>query len=189
MGGRGPLQRRSGSGSAELRDRSPTAQRHRRPAHGTCAAAVPRRRAGPDASHAGLQRALPARVRPRRHLDPERGREAPRHGRKDPSGPRPRGLRGARVGVAPRVRRQDHVPVPAHRRVAGLPARALHDGRRVRPSRDAVLRPPVPQGVDLPRQSDHQLVPFPPDVALGPRARARGRRRRSHLRSLSARRR
>ena len=58
-------------------------------------------------------------------------------------GSRPRGVRGARLGVAARVRRQDHDPVPAHRRVDGLPARALHDGRRLRPRGDALLRPPL----------------------------------------------
>ena len=47
----------------------------------------------------------------------------------------PRGVRGARLGVAARVRRQDHVPVPADRRLARLPPRALHDGRRATSAR------------------------------------------------------
>ena len=45
------------------------------------------------------------------------------------------------------------------------------------------------QGLDLPREPDRQLVPVPPDVALRPRARARGGRRRAHVRPLPARRR
>src|SRR5215217_7094374 len=86
--------------------------------------------------------------------------------------PRTRRLRGARLGVVARVRRQDHVPVPPHRRPARLPPRALHDGRGVRARGHALLRPPLPQGVDLPREPDHQLVPVPPHVALRPRADA-----------------
>ena len=69
----------------------------------------------------------------------------------------------AHLGVARGVRRQDHAPVPAHGRLARLPARALHDGPGyVR----AVMRFFVhlyEQGLDLPRQPDHQLVPVPPD--------------------------
>ena len=42
---------------------------------------------------------------------------------------------------------------------------------------DAVLRAPLPPRLDLPREPDHQLVPVPRDVALRPRARARGHRR------------
>ena len=45
------------------------------------------------------------------------------------------------------------------------------------------------QGLDLPRQPDHQLVPVPPDVALRPRARARGRRRHADDDPVPARRR
>ena len=52
---------------------------------------------------------------------------------------------------------------------------------------DALLRPPVGEGLDLPRQPDRQLVPVPPDVAVGPRARARGGRRRADVRPLPAR--
>ena len=45
------------------------------------------------------------------------------------------------------------------------------------------------QGLDLPGEPDHQLVPVPRDVALGPRARARGGRRRADVHPLSVRRR
>ena len=73
---------------------------------------------------AGLQHALPARLRPRRHLDAERGREAARccEGTSRQELGRER-VRGARLGVAARVRRQDPRPVPADGRVARLPAR------------------------------------------------------------------
>ena len=57
----------------------------------------------------------------------------------------------------------------------------------LRPRRDALLRAPVPQGLDLPREPDHQLVPVPRDVALGSRGRARRGRRRAHVRPLSVR--
>ena len=43
------------------------------------------------------------------------------------------------------------------------------------------------QGMDLPRQPDHQLVPVSPDVALGSRARGRRGRRHAHDDPLSAR--
>ena len=45
------------------------------------------------------------------------------------------------------------------------------------------------KGLDLPRQPDHQLVPVPRDVALGPRGRARRDGRHAHLRPLPVRRR
>ena len=92
------------------------------------------------------------------------------------------------MGVAARVRRQDHGAVPAHRRVARLPPRAVHDGRGLRASGDALLRPPVEQGLDLPRQPDRQLVPVPSDVAVRPRGGARRRGRCAHVRPLSVRR-
>ena len=81
------------------------------------------------------------------------------------------------MGVVARVRRQDPRPVPAHGRVARLPADAFHDGRRLHPRGDAVLRASVRPRLDLSGQSDHQLVPLPPNVALGSRAHARRRRR------------
>ena len=55
--------------------------------------------------------------------------------------------------------------------------------------RDAVLRPRLGQGLDLPREPDHQLVPVPPHVAVGSRARASRGRRRAHVRALPVRRR
>ena len=149
---------------------------------------VARRHDRSDAADAGLQRPLPAGLRPRRHLDPERGREAPRGRGEDAPGSRPRSVRGARLGVAARVRRQDHGAVPAHRRVARLPPRAVHDGRGLRARGDALLRPPVEQGLDLPRQPNRQLVPVPSDLAVRSRGGTRRRGRRAHLRPLSVRR-
>ena len=54
---------------------------------------------------------------------------------------------------------------------------------------DALLRASVREGLDLPREPDHQLVPVPPDVALRSRGCAQGGGRRADVRALSARRR
>ena len=95
--------------------------------------------------NAGVQRALPARVRPRGHLDAERRGEGARTERAVASRARPGGVRGARLGVAASLRRHDHEPVPAHGRVDGLPPRAVHDGRRLRARGAPVLRPSLEQ--------------------------------------------
>ena len=130
----------------------------------------------PGYDHAGIstQNVVEKHAARRRHVAP---------------GARPRGVRGARLGVAARVRRQDPRPVPAHGRVARLPAHALHDGRRLHPRGDALLRAPLRQRLDLPREPDHQLVPVPRDVALRPRADPRRRRRHALDDPLPARRR
>ena len=47
------------------------------------------------------------------------------------------------MGVARADRPHDHEPVPAARRLARLLARAVHDGRRLRPRRHGVLRAAV----------------------------------------------
>ena len=86
-------------------------------------------------------------------------------------------LRRVRPGVARALRRHDHEPVPAARRLARLPAHALHDGRGLLPRGHALVRPPLRARLDLPREPDRQLVPARQDGALGPRGRARGRRR------------
>ena len=93
------------------------------------------------------------------------------------------------MGLAAPVRPHDHGAVQAFGRLDGLPARALHDGRPVRARGHALLRAPLPPGMDLPVEPDHQLVPVPRDVALRSRARARGDGRRPDLRALSLRRR
>ena len=180
------LQRRARSDADAVRRLPPAAQRDRPPAHRPRAQPLRRRLAHPLEADAGLQHALPARLRPCRHLDPERGRAcADRRGHVAP-GDRPRRVRGARLGLAARVRRQDPRRLPPHRRVARLPPLAVHDGRRLHPRGDAVLRAPLPARLDLPREPHHQLVPVPRDVALRPRARARGRRRHALDDPLSA---
>ena len=63
--------------------------------------------------------------------------------------------------------------------------RALHHGRRLRRRGDDVLRPALGAGLDLPRQQDRQLVPVPPDGALGSRGRARRAGRRALLRGAT----
>ncbi len=187
MGGRGSLQRRARPLAPAVRRRAPAAQRDRRAAHRACAAARDRRHRDPHEEDAGLQHALPAGLRPRRYRDAERRRECAAQRRDLAPGDRPRGVRGARVGVAARVRRQDPEPVPPHGRIARLPADAIHDGRRLHPRGDAVLRPSLPPRLDLPRQPDHQLVPAPRDVPVGSRAGAPGRGRHAHDDPVSAR--
>ena len=91
----------------------------------------------------GLQHALPARLRPRRPLDLGVDRAAAGEGGQDPARARPRRLRRLRPGVARALRRHDHEPVPAARRVARLPADALHDGRGLLPRRHPLVRPPL----------------------------------------------
>ena len=186
LGGGGPLRRGRGRPAADVRHRLPAAERHRRAAHGPRAPARARRLARPLAADAGLQLPLPAGVRPRGHLDAERRREGAGQGRAVAPRPRPRGVRGAGLGVATALRADDHDAVPAHGRVDGLPARALHDGRRLRPRGAEVLRPPLAARLALPRLPHRQLVPVPPQLALRSRARPRRGGRRARLRPLSA---
>ena len=162
-------------------DRAPAAQRDRRAAPRACAAA---RRSRDTIIRMKRMQGFNVLFQPATTTPASRPRTSSRSalapGRNDAPRARSRGVRGARLGVAARVRRQDHDAVPPHRRLARLPPHALHDGRRVRPRGDAVLRAPLGQGLDLPREPDHQLVPVPPDLALRSRARARGRRRHAH---------
>jgi len=74
--------------------------------------------------------------------------------------------------------------VPTARLLARLRARALHDGRRLRPRRDALLRAPVRARLDVPRQPDHQLVHRLQDVDLRSRGGVLRRRRRLDVRAL-----
>ena len=174
----------------ELRDRASAAERHRRPAPRPRAPAVARRHDRPDAPDAGLQRALPAGLRPRRHLDAERGREAARQRRA--SRGRTSAARRSSSSLWEWLREYGGKIMFQFRRIG-----ASLDYRRERFTMDeayvrAVMRFFVhlwDRGLDLPREPDHQLVPVPPDVALRPRARARGRRRRAHVRPLPVRRR
>src|SRR5207247_9587141 len=128
--------------------------------------ALARGRLGALAPNARLQHALPARLRPRRNLDVGGDRPRAHEGREDTAGPRARRLRRLRPGVAEALRRDDHEPVPASRRLTRLPAGALHDGPGLLRGGDALVRAPLPQGLDLPRQPDRELVPEGPDGTL-----------------------
>ena len=136
-----------------------------------------------------LRHALAAGLRPRRHRDPERRREAAREGGDVAEGARPRGVRRARLAPPRGDRPHDHGPVPQPRRLARLQPRALHDGRRLRRGGDALLRPPLGPRLDLPGRADRQLVPVPRDGDLRPRGRARRHGRHAHVRALPVRRR
>ena len=135
-----------GSGRETFVDRAPAAERDRGAAHGARAD----RSRSQDAlvrwhrmrgfetafltgfDHAGIstQNAVEKHLAGQGKTRQELGRET---------------VRGAGLGLAPRVRRHDHGAVPAHGRLDGLPARALHDGRRVHPRGDALLRAPARQ--------------------------------------------
>ena len=188
LGGGGPLPRRRGQAPRrDVRHLRAAAERDRRAAHGPRAERLDPGPADPLAPDAGLRHALAARLRPRRHRDAERRREAARRGGDLAQGARPRGVRGARLGAPRRHRQDDHGPVPQARRLARLRARALHDGRRLHRGGDALLRPPLGSRLDLPRQPDRQLVPVPRDGDLGPRGRARRHGRHADLRALPVR--
>ena len=101
----------------------------------------------------------------------------------DAPGARPRGVRRARLGVA---RRAPAATIMGQFRRLG----ASLDYERERFTMDdayvargdALLRPPLGRGLDLPREPDRQLVPVPPDGDLRPRGRARRDGRHAHLR-------
>ena len=139
----------------------------------------------PLAPDARLRHALAAGLRPRRHRDAERRRESSSIG----GGHRRARTSGARRSSSARgtgSRRPGRTIMGQFRRlgcVARLLARAVHDGRRLRPRGDDVLRPAVGSRVDLPREPDRELVPVPPDRDLRPRGRARGDGRHAVLRS------
>ena len=130
---------KAGAGRAarrDVRDLRAAAERHRRAAHGPRAERLDPGRADPLPPHARLRHALAAGLRPRRHLDAERRREAAdRRGHVAP-GDRPRRVPRAHVGLARDDGPHDHGPVPPARLLARLLARAVHDGRRLRRRRD-----------------------------------------------------
>ena len=96
----------------DVRDLRAAAERDRRAAHGACAERLDPGSPDPLAPDAGLRHALAAGVRPRRHLDPERRREAARPRGQLAQGDRPRGLRRACLASPGRDRAHDHGPVP-----------------------------------------------------------------------------
>ena len=80
-------------------------------------------------------REVDLRHRPRGHRHPGQGRAGAGGRGQDQGGPRARGLRRAGVGVARGARLGDHRAVQAHRGLARLLRRALHDGRGLRARR------------------------------------------------------
>ena len=103
---------------------------------------------------------VPARLRPRGHLDAVGGREGARGGGALAAGARARAVRRAGLGLAPPLRADDHDPVPAHRRVDGLPPRADDDGRGLHARRHAPLRAPLGARLALPRRPDLNWCPY-----------------------------
>ena len=177
VGGRRRVRRRPVLRPAAVHDRRAAAQRDRRAAHGARAERRDPGHADPAARHAGLRDAVDLRHRPRRHRHPERGGEGAAEGRAVAPRPGTRGLRGARLGVASRVRRRDHPAVQAAGLRARLRQRAVHDGRPVRPRGARGVRRPLRQGLHLPGQPDRQLVPQLRVRHLRPRGALRARRR------------
>ena len=110
----------------ELLDRGPAAERHGRAAHGPRAERLGPGHADPLQPDARQAHEVDARHRPRRDRHAAPGREAARQRGDEPRGARPRGVHRARLAVARAVRRHDHRPVPAARRVARLRRGALH---------------------------------------------------------------
>ncbi len=106
------------------------AERDRHPAHGPRVPADDHGRADPLPPHARLAHAVAGRHRSRRHRDAEDRREPARRARQDAPRSGPREVRRARVGMEGGIRLDDHAPDAPPRRVGGLVARALHDGRR-----------------------------------------------------------
>ena len=93
---------------AALLHRHPAAQRHRQAAHGPRPERLDPGRAHALPPHAGRERLLAGGHRPRRHRHAERGGEDAARGGPHQGRPGARGVRRARVGVAPRVRRHHH---------------------------------------------------------------------------------
>ena len=136
-----------------------------------------RGRAHPPQADAGLQHALDARHRSRRHRDAGR-RRAP--------------AQGARASRAHDLGREAFVErvwkwkareggrileqLRVHGRLVRLVARALHDGRGPLARRARGVRAPLRGGAHLPRDAAHQLVRRVPDGAERPRGRERGER-------------
>ena len=101
----------------------PAAERHRRPPPRPRPPALARRRARALAADAGLNVLFQpgydhAGISTQNAVEKHLASEGTTRQRA-----RARGVRRARLGVAARVRRQDHVPVPADRRLDRLPAR------------------------------------------------------------------
>ena len=175
------------SGQA-LFGRHPAAQRDGHPPHGPRPQRHDPGRPRPLAPHARRRHALGPRHRPRRHRHAERRREGAPQGGQAPPGPRPRGLRRARLGVEEAVRRHDREAAPRPRLLLRLVARALHDGRGPLARRRRGLHGDVREGPRLPRQLHRELVPALRHRPRGRRDRARAQPRPPLVRALPRRR-
>ena len=180
---------RAGRSRRALRDCGAATEHHRVAAHGPRAQRLDAGRAHPAAPDAGPQGALDLRHRPRGHRDAERRGAHARAHEPDTRGARARGVRAARLELARGVGRDDHRSVQAARLLAGLRARALHDGSRVRARRGRSVRRAAQARLPLPRQPDDQLVHGLRHGDLRSRGRAPRGRRHDVLRGLPARRR
>ena len=147
LGVRRALQRRSRPVARALRGRPSAAERDRRAAHGPRPAARARRTRSSAGTGCGASTSLfqpgydHAGISTQNVVEKELAAEGLTRQRA-----RPRGLRASASGTGCGVRRDDHGPVPPDRRLARLPARALHDGRRVRARGHALLRAPLRTG-------------------------------------------
>jgi valyl-tRNA synthetase len=128
-----------------VHDRHPAAQRHRRAAHGARAQQHAAGRAHPLAAHAGLQRPVDARHRPRRHRHAGGGRAALRRGEEDPPRPRPRGAGQAHLAVEGQYEKRILGQLKQLGCKLRLAAHALHARRGLRPGRARDLLQAVPR--------------------------------------------
>ena len=137
----------------------------------------------------GRAGALASRHRPRRHRDPERGREAARQGRPDPVRPRPRGFVERVWELRAGDRRRHPGAAPGHRLLSATGRAPTSRWMKISPARCAKSSSGCTRRADLPRPLHHQLVSPLPHRAVQRRS-GEGRGRRTDLASpLSARRR
>ena len=150
-----------------LLHRHSAAQCDRLAAHGARAQQYLAGHSLPLRAHARQGRALAARHRSRRHRHPGRGRAAidgapgarqPRNGA--------RSVHQARVGMEGGIRRRDHRPTKAARRLVRLVARALHHGRRPVARRGESVRRALSRRPHLQGQAAGQLGPEAQDRDL-----------------------
>ena len=142
------------------------AERDGRAAHGPRAERLDPGRPDPLAPDAGLRHALAARLRPRRHLDSERRREAAREG--GHARARSSGARRSSSASGDWLRGDGGTIMGQFRSLGASLDYAASGSRWTTPTSSAVMRFFVhlwDRGLDLPRQPDHQLVPVPRDGA------------------------
>ena len=154
-----PVQRRGRRRGRAVRDHVAAAQRHGVAAHRPRPRPQRAGRHHPPCAHAGLQRAVAAGHRSRRHRHAERRRAGAREGRTVAARPRPRGIRRAGVAVARRVGGDDPAPDAPAGRVVRLAPVGVHPRRALPAGRARDVRHAVRAGPDLPRPAVDQLVP------------------------------